>query len=79
MTDMTSRVVRPVGDLWDWWQMLTEDQRDLLRITASSLPLSSHVVDFLVWSDCPAVTSTDDGQAAALPDPARFCGFVRHA
>lgn len=79
MTDMMSRLVPPVDDLWDWWQTLTEDQRDLLRITASSLPLSSHVVDFLVWSDCPALTSTDEGEAAALAHPARFCGFIRHA
>jgi hypothetical protein len=71
--------VHDAGDLWGWWHTLTEDQQDLLRITASSLPLSPPVVDFLVWTECPAVDVTDESRGPVLGDPGRLIGFVAHA
>ena len=67
------------GDLWAWWRTLTEDQRDLLRITASTLPLSRHVLDLLAWSGCPSVDLAEDGRTGVIREPGRLTAFVAHA
>jgi hypothetical protein len=67
------------GDLWDWWSRLNSDQQDLLRITASSVPISPYVVDFLVQSHCPSIVLPPDGGPARISDVSRFTAFVAHA
>ena len=81
MSNSTHHLTSPdsTRDLWDWWRTLTEDQQDLLRITASSLPLSPNVVDFLAWSECPSIDVTDERRGPVLSDPGRLIGFVAHA
>jgi hypothetical protein len=71
--------VETTEELWDWWSTLNADQQDLLRITASSVPISPYVVDFLVQSRCPAVIVGPGGGPARVADLARFTGFVAHA
>ena len=69
-----------VDDLWAWWRTLSEDQQDLLRITASAPPLTSYVVDFLAWSDCPLVPHVGlECGPATVTDPDRLVAFVAQA
>jgi hypothetical protein len=76
----SSQPIATVIDMWDWWQTLTEDQRDLLRITASSAPLSPHVIDFLAWSGCPLTSPPHDGMGpASVIAPDRLTAFIAQA
>jgi hypothetical protein len=66
-------------ELFGWWSTLTEDQQDLLRITASAQPLARHVMDFLAWSNCPLARLADGQGPGLVTDPDRLTGFIAHA
>lgn len=66
-------------DLWIWWQTLTDDQQELLRITASTAPFAPHVVDFLAWTECPLVSPRGGGGPCMVVDPVALTAFIAGA
>jgi hypothetical protein len=81
MADFARDLESPVTteDLWAWWSTLNGDQQDLLRITASSVPIAPSVVDFLAQSRCPALADVQHHGSARIADAARLTAFVAHA
>lgn len=43
-----------------WWQALSDDDRDLLRVTHSLLPNEPYLLALLASTDCPLVYPTGD-------------------
>lgn len=64
------------ADLCSWWTTLGHDQQDLLRITASTIPLSRPVMDFLAWSGCPLARLADGQGPAVVTEPGRLTAFI---
>jgi hypothetical protein len=62
-------------DLWIWWETLTEDQRDLLRLTALEPSLTASVTEFLMLTGCPLVVQVD-GESWAV-DTGALTAFIR--
>lgn len=52
------------ADLLVWWQTLTGDEQDLLRVTHSVIPDDPHLMGFLAWTECPLVDVPADAESA---------------
>ncbi len=52
------------ADLLIWWQSLTGDEQDLLRVTHSVIPSDPHMMAFLAWTECPLVDMADGDESA---------------
>jgi hypothetical protein len=65
-------------DLWIWWQTLTDDQQELLRITGSTLPFAPHVI-FLAWTECPLVSPRGGGGPSTVVDPEALSRFIQQS
>ncbi|MCZ3388760.1 MAG: hypothetical protein LH645_06455 [Actinomycetia bacterium] len=51
------------ADLLIWWQTLTSDEQDLLRVTHSVIPDDPHMMAFLASTECPLVEAADGDDA----------------
>ncbi len=61
---------RATVNLLIWWQSLTEDDQDLLRVTHSLLPNEPYLLALLATTNCPVVEVTgDDTQPFELHHP----------
>ena len=61
---------RVTANLLIWWQTLTDDDQDLLRVTHSLLPHEPYLLALLASTDCPLVVATgDDSQPFELHHP----------
>jgi phosphoglycolate phosphatase-like HAD superfamily hydrolase len=51
---------RSSANLLIWWQTLSDDEQDLLRVTYSLLPGEPYLLALLASSKCPLVIDTGD-------------------
>jgi hypothetical protein len=80
MNPISPGVTATVTELRDWWLTLNDDQQDLLQITAASLPLSPHVIDFLAATHCPLTRQADPLLGpATVTAPDQLVAFVAQA
>lgn len=61
------------SNLLIWWQTLTDDEQDLLRVTHTAIPDNQHLMAFLAWTECPLVTpGVDHATGYRLDRPDRL-------
>jgi len=61
---------RSLANLMIWWNTLTDDDQDLLRVTHSLLPNEPYLLALLASTDCPLIAGTrDDDRLFDLHDP----------